>query len=136
VAAAFLFASVGAEVGWFDIASAAFLSAAAETAGGEGFFPVPAVPAVPEFCADGNWIRANPVTKAAVTNKNPLRSTLIITSSKRLVERGESRIPPEVWPGNVVTHKIQILIYPPHAYRTVVMFPDYTEPAPGAGIYT
>ena len=133
VAAAFLSASVGAEVGWFDIASAAFLSAAAETAGGGRFFPVPAVP---EFCADGDWIRANTVTKAAVTNKNLLRSTLIMTSSKRLVERGESRIPPEVWPGNVVTHKIQILIYPPHAYRTAVMFPDYTEPAPGAGVYT
>jgi hypothetical protein len=101
-AAAFLSASVEPEVGWFDIASAAFLSEAAETAGGGRFFPVPAVP---EFCADGDWVRANTVIEAAATNKNLLRSTLIMTSSKRLVERGESRIIPEVWPGNVVIQK-------------------------------
>jgi hypothetical protein len=77
-ASAFLSASVEPEVGWVDIASAAFLSAAAETAGTS--FPLPAVP---EFCADGDWIKANTVTEAAATNKNFLRSTLIVSSSKK-----------------------------------------------------
>jgi hypothetical protein len=72
-AAAFLSASVGAELGWFNIASAAFLSAAAADA--ETSFPMPTAP---EFCADGDWINANTVTEAAATNKSFLRSMLII----------------------------------------------------------
>ena len=108
MAAAFLSASVGAEVVWFDIPSAAFLSAVAETAAGGRFFPVPAVP---EFCADGDWIKANTVTEATATNKDFLRSALIVSSSKRLLDSrvsgvGVSRIIPEVWPVYVVSHKI------------------------------
>jgi hypothetical protein len=102
-AAAFLSASVEPGAGWFDIASSAFLSAAAEAAAAGRFFPVSAVP---EFCADGDWIRANAVTEAAATNKNLLRSTLIMASRKRLLDTEESRIIPEVWPVNVAVHII------------------------------
>lgn len=105
-AAAFLSASVGAEVGWFDIASAAFLSAAAETAGAETSFPVPVVP---DFCADGDWIKANTVTEAAAANKI-LRSTLIVSSCKRLLESRSlssvSRIIPQYWPVCMGIHEI------------------------------
>jgi hypothetical protein len=91
-AAAFLSASVGAEADWFDIASDAFLSAAAETAGAETSFPVPAVL---EFCADGDWIKTNTVTEAAATHKNFLRSSLIVSPSKDYSKAGQS-----VYPGS------------------------------------
>jgi hypothetical protein len=94
------------------------------------------VPAVPEFCANGDWIRANTVAETAATHKNFLRRFLIVSSSKKLVVSGESRIPAEEWPINVAVHIIYILIQPPHAYRTAVMFPDYAEPIPGGGICT
>jgi hypothetical protein len=97
---------------WFDIPSAAFLSAVAETAAGGRFLPVP--PAVPEFCADGDWIRASTVTDAATTNKNFLRSTLIVSSSKlhdsEVLGVGVSRIIPEIWPPIGRIHIIEILI--------------------------
>jgi hypothetical protein len=68
-------------------------------------------PAVPEFCAEGDWIRANTVTEAAATNKNFLRSTIILSSSKRLLDSevlgvGVSRIIPEIWPPVAGIHKI------------------------------
>jgi hypothetical protein len=58
-AAAFLCASsVGGEIGGFDIASDAFLSAAAEAAGGGSTF---SLPTVPEFCADVDCVKAKTI---------------------------------------------------------------------------
>src|SRR5436309_5194436 len=86
-AAAFLSASVGAEVGRLDIASSAFLSAAAETAGGGSTF---SLPAVPEFCADGDCIKANTITEAVARESNFCRNSLIVSSSQDYFEAGQS----------------------------------------------
>jgi hypothetical protein len=76
-ASAFLSASVEPEVGWFDIASAAFLSAAADAAGVGTLFPLPAVP---EFCAEGDCIKANTAIEAAAMHKKFVRRLLIVSS--------------------------------------------------------